>query len=105
MALIDELARRALKDDRLLAPAIGAITAERAIRPRGPALGWAGAGRLLDSGNDRAVRVLLRAVERWSADEQRDLVGLWAGRGQLASATARLTERYGFAPAYVAEAG
>lgn len=56
--------------------------------------------RVLDSGNERAIRRLFHEMDDWTAVEQQDAIGPWAGYRRVAQATRELVARYGWPPKY-----
>lgn len=102
--VIEELARRALTEPRLLPPAIEAITRERAFRPREPmAMGWLGGALILGSDDEKAISALVAAMASWNAYEQRDMVWAHADQENFAAATRKLATSYSFVPKYSVE--
>ena len=98
---IDELARRALANEQLLDTACAAIGRDRAIGVHYVPYGsYAAVGRILESGNDRAIRHLLREMDGWTAHEQEDAISPWAGHKRLKEGTRELMVRYGWSPKY-----
>lgn len=98
---IEELASRALLDQKLLPDACTAISSDRRIGfHAGAPLGWFGADRIYLSGQERAIRHLLEEMGDWDATEQEDLVRHWAGKGGLAALSQDLERRFGFVPRY-----
>lgn len=100
---IEELASRALRNQALLPQACAAISSDRRIGfHSGPPLGWFGADRIYLSGQEPAIRHLLKEMSVWDATEQEDLLRHWAGKGGLAKLSHELERRYGFVPRYQA---
>lgn len=98
---IDELSRRALEDGSLLDAACAAIGQDRTIKVRySPYGSWMAVGRILDSNNEIAIRLLLYEMDRWSAQEQKDAIGPWAGYKNIMEATQKLTLLYSWNPKY-----
>jgi hypothetical protein len=100
---IAELANRALAKPGLLESAVKAIGSDRRMGfHSGPPLGWFGADAIYLSGQERAIRALLREMDNWEPFEQEDLVRHWAGKGRLAVLTRELQDLYGWVPSYQA---
>lgn len=98
----DELARRALENDRLWDAAFAAIRSDRARKPRYfPYGSYKAIARILDSGNERMIRRLFQEMDSWTAYEQQDAIGPWAGYKRVAEATQELQARYGWSPKYM----
>lgn len=98
----DELARRALEREDLLDAVCATIGRDRAIGARYIPYGtYMAIGRILDSGNERAIRRLLLEMDGWTAVEQSDAIGPWAGYRRVAEATRDLVARYGWSPKYI----
>lgn len=101
----DELARRALEQGDLLDALCAAMRQDRAVASRYVPYGtFMAVARILDSGNERAIRRLFHEMDDWTAVEQRDAIGPWAGYRRVAEATRELVARYGWAPKYVESA-
>jgi hypothetical protein len=98
---IEELARRALGNPRLLDPVCEAISSDRKLgfHARAP-IGWLGANCLYISRQEQAVKCLLTWMNTWEANEQEDLVRHWAGKGNLATLSRELHDSYGWSPKY-----
>jgi hypothetical protein len=102
---INELARRALEDESLLGDVCRAIGNDRTWVTRGsPPLGYLGAFRILDSGNDKAVRHLLEEMNLWLPADQEDLIRVWAGRGRFTEAIKHFRKRFGWNASFVDDA-
>ena len=99
---IDELTRRALEDERLLDIACLKIGEDRAIKPHYIPYGsHLAVARILNSGKESAIRILLREMDSWTAYEQEDAISPWAGHERVAAATRELTDRYSWLPKYI----
>lgn len=97
----DELARRALEREDLLDALCAAMRQDRAIAVRYVPYGtFMAVARVLDSGNERAIRRLLHEMDDWTAVEQQDAIGPWAGYRRVTEATRELVARHGWAPKY-----
>lgn len=96
---IDELARRALDDARVLPDAVAAISAGRGheLLQGGLPIGYMGALTLLDAGRDEVTLALLQAMRDWSRQEAMDLLGWWAGK-RLDDTLAAWKARFGWEP-------
>ena len=81
---IDELARRALIKPHYI--------------PYGSHMAVA---RILNSGNETAIRRLLREMDGWTAYEQEDAISPWAGHKRVAESTRELVARYDWSPRYL----
>ena len=98
----DELTRRALEDEHLWDTAFAVIGGDRTINLRYIPYGChLAVARILDSGNKRMIRRLLQEMDRWTAYEQQDAIGPWAGYKRIAEATRELQDRYGWSPKYM----
>ena len=98
----DELTRRALENEQLWDAALAAIRSDRARKPRYfPYGSYKAIARILDSGNERMIRRLLQEMDGWTAYEQQDAIGPWAGYKRVAEATQELQARYGWSPKYM----
>ena len=99
----DELARRALEQEDVLDALCAAIRQDRAIAVRYyiPYGTFMAVARILASGNERAIRRLFHKMDDWTAVEQQDAIGPWAGYRRVAEATRQLVARHGWAPKYV----
>lgn len=97
----DESARRALERDDMLDALCAAMRQDRAIAVRHIPYGtFMAVARVLDSGNERAIRRLFHEMDDWTAVEQQDAIGPWAGYRRVAQATRELVARYGWPPKY-----
>lgn len=99
---VEELARRALENEKLLDAACAAIGQDKTINLRYRPYGsYMAIGRILDSGNERAIRRLLHEMDGWTAVEQRDAIAPWAGYKRVAEGTLELVARYNWSPKYL----
>lgn len=94
-----EPARRALEEEGLLDALCVAIGRDRAVGVRSIPYGtFVAVGRILACGNERAIRRLFQEVDGWTAVEQQDATGPWAGHRRVAAATRELVARHDRSP-------
>lgn len=98
----EELTKRALENEQLWDAAFTAIGGDRAIKPHYIPYGsHVSVAHILDSGNEQMIRRLLHEMDAWTAYEQEDAIGPWAGYKRVAEATRDLHARYGWLPKYM----
>lgn len=100
-AAIEELAHQAIQDRDVLAPLLTAMRGDKTIKLRYRPYGtFMAIAHILDFGDRRAIQMLLAEMDTWTAQEQEDALGPWAGYRSVEKKARDLASEYGWRPKF-----